>query len=58
MEKTVGEWEALWVSWASASAKFEEKEHHSKWGGFGKTDSAKLGLGTLFHLANEALYGE
>ncbi len=49
---------SLWMSWASESAKFEEKERHYKWETFGKTDSAKLGLGALFRLADEALYGD
>ena len=53
-----GEGLSLWVSWASESAKFKEKEHHYKWGTFGKTDSAKLGLGALLRLADEALYAD
>jgi hypothetical protein len=48
----------LWIDWAQASVKFDQKEHVYKWGTFGKEDGPKLGLGTLFHLANEALYGE
>jgi hypothetical protein len=48
----------LWIDWASASEKFNQKEHQYKWRTFGKTEGQKLGLGTLFHLANEALYGE
>ena len=48
----------LWIDWASASEKFNQKEHQYKWGTFGKTEGQKLALGTLFHLANEALYGE
>ncbi len=48
----------VWINCASSSAKFDEEEHHYKWGTFGKTGGQQLGLGTLFHLANEALYGE
>lgn len=53
-----GEGLCLWMNWASASEKFDEEVHHYKWGTFGKTDGAKLGLGSLFHLANEALYDD
>jgi hypothetical protein len=48
----------LWIDWAQASVKFDQKEHVYKWGTFGKGDGPKLGQGTLFHLAHEALYGE
>ncbi len=48
----------LWVNWAQGSSKFDLKEHEYKWGTFGKTEGARLGLGTLFWLADRALYGE
>ena len=48
----------LWMNWAQASPKFDLKEHEYKWGKFGKTEGARLGLGTLFWLAEKALYGE
>ena len=47
----------LWMNWAQASPKFDLKEHEYKWGTF-KTEGARLGLGTLFWLAEKALYGE
>jgi hypothetical protein len=46
----------LWMNWAQASPKFDLKEHEYKWGTFGKTEGARLGLGTLFWLAEKALW--
>jgi hypothetical protein len=48
----------LWMDWASASKKFNHKEHRYKWTTFGKTEGRALGLGTLFRFADEALYRE
>jgi hypothetical protein len=48
----------LWIDWASASKKFNRKEHRYKWTTFGKTEGRALGLGTLFRFADEALYGD
>ena len=48
----------LWMNWAQGSPKFDLKEHEYKWGTFGKTEGARIGLGTLFWLADKALYGE
>jgi hypothetical protein len=48
----------LWVNWAQGSPKFDLNEHEYKWGTFGNTEGARLGLGTLFWLAEKALYGE
>ncbi len=47
----------LWMGWAQTSSKFDANEHTCKWGTFGKTAGRKLRLGTLFMLADEALYG-
>jgi Primase C terminal 2 (PriCT-2)/RepB DNA-primase from phage plasmid len=47
----------LWMEWAQASSKFALKEHTYKWGTFGKISGRPLGLGTLFKLANDALFG-
>jgi hypothetical protein len=48
----------IWVNWAQGSPKFDLKEHEYKWRTFGKTEGTRLGLGSLFWLANKALYGE
>jgi hypothetical protein len=47
---------SLWMGWAQASRKFNAKEHRYKWGTFRRRTDWQLGLGTLFRLANEALY--
>jgi primase-like protein len=51
-----GEGLMLWTEWSQGSAKFDADETAYKWRSFGKTKGRKLGLGTLFRLANEALY--
>jgi Primase C terminal 2 (PriCT-2)/RepB DNA-primase from phage plasmid len=48
----------LWANWAQGSPKFDLAEHEDKWATFGKREGAQLGLGTLFWLAERALYGE
>ena len=47
----------LWMGWAQASTKFNPKEHTYKWSTFGRRTGRQLGLGTLFRMASEALYG-
>jgi Primase C terminal 2 (PriCT-2)/RepB DNA-primase from phage plasmid len=47
---------SLWMGWARASNKFNPKEHTYKWSTFGRSTVRQLGLGTLFKMANEALY--
>ena len=46
----------LWMEWAQASHKFDREEHIYKWRSFGRTSGKKLGLATLFWMANQALY--
>ena len=48
----------LWMNWAQGSPKFRFAERQYKWSGFGKTKGPRLELGTLFWLADKALYGE
>ncbi len=46
----------VWMSWAQASAKFDEQEHRYKWRTFGKGRGPQLGLGSLFLMADQAVY--
>ncbi len=52
-----GEGLCLWMNWAKGSLKFDQQAHQYKWRTFGKTEGRKLGLGTLFQLADDALHG-
>ena len=58
MAFTRAKWKGLylWMGWAQASRKFNPKEHTYKWSTFGRRTGRQLGLGTLFRMANEALY--
>ena len=46
----------VWMQWAQGSRKFKAEEHRYKWRTFGRGTGPKLGLGTLFLMASQALY--
>ena len=49
------EWLCCWI-WGNNHKGCKADEHRYKWRTFGKGSGPKLGLGTLFLMANQALY--